>query len=403
MNPELWHTRPLLAWASLAPIVLGTVWMVIGLRASDRFRRIASPVTWFATRVTFATLVWGVLRHAGMDQLGVFLPQARQAMAGGLPYRDFASGYAPLFAPLLGLSVRVFEELGPFVLFIVADAVAWTALAVAFGASHLAVWAYAAWPPVWYLAVRYAQDEPLAAMALALAMLAGRRERWALAGFALALGTLITKPLFVLPALAVALASGRGWRRLALAFAIPVAAVYGAFLFLGAPVWQPFVLEGGHFGVGPTLWALPVLTWGWSPGLLGWAPLLVLFVAGAVALLRRRARAEQHAAWGYGAFAALSPKLMPMYVIQWAPLLAVWGVENRASRAWLVAYGIVFPVASTLQSGPVQGMFGPFWQAVAIVGLVMVALLALVPLLLLKGVLTRDPSHESSPSVESTR
>lgn len=397
MNPELWQTRPLLAWASLAPIVLGTVWMWVGFRASERFRAGAAVNTLIATRVLFASLVWGMLEHAGSDQLSVFLPQARLAMEGALPYRDFASGYGPLFAPLLGLFVRAFGDTGPIVLFLAADGVAWWALARALGRGHLAVWIYAAWPAIWYLAVRYAQDEPLAAMALALAWLAGRGGRWASAGVALALGMLITKPLFVLPALAVAFASGSDWRRLAIGFAIPAVAVYATFLALGAPVWLPFVLEGSHFGVGPTLWALPVARWSWDPGVLGWLPLVLLLVIGAVMLLKRRAPAQHHAAWSYGAFAALSPKLMPMYVILWAPLLALWASESRAARVWLIAYGIALPLAAYLQSGPVQGMFGPAWQAVAIAGLVLVPLLSLVPLGLLLRRGESDSDRLTSP------
>lgn len=397
MNPELWHTRPLLAWASLAPLLLGSLWMWFGFRMSERFRAIAAPLTWIATRLLFASLLWGFLGHAGSDQLSVFLPQARQAMEGALPYRDFASGYGPLFAPLLGLFVRALGDSGPIVLFLAADGVAWLALAAALGRGHLVVWIYAAWPAVWYLAVRYAQDEPLAAMALALAWLAARGGRWASAGVALAFGTLITKPLFVLPALAVAFASGSDWRRLAIGFAIPVVAVYATFLALGAPVWLPFVLEGSHFGVGPTLWALPGARWNWDPGLLGWSPLVLLLIAGGAMLLQRRAPAQHHAAWSYGAFAALSPKLMPMYVIPWAPLLAVWASEGRAARVWLIAYGIALPLAAYLQSGPVQGMFGPAWQAVAIAGLVLVPLLSLVPpwLLLRRG--RSDSDRVTSP------
>jgi hypothetical protein len=117
---------------------------------------------------------------------------------------------------------------------------------------------------------------------------------------------------------------------------------------------------------------------------LGWLPFAVLLAFGTAVLMRRRAPAQHHAAWSYGAFAALTPKLMPMYVILWAPLLALWGSESRAARAWLIAYGIALPLAGYLQSGPVQGMFGPAWRAVAIAGLVLVPLLALVPLLLLR-------------------
>jgi hypothetical protein len=272
---------------------------------------------------------------------------------------------------------------GPITLFLTADGVAWLALALELGPGSPASWAYAAWPSVWYLAVRYAQDEPLAAMFLALAWFASRRGRWGLAGVILGLGFVATKCLFVLVALPVVLASGPRWARVITGLAVPVILVYGAFLALGAPVWEPLRLEGGYFGVGPTLWRLPVEWWGLSPGPAGWLPCLGLMGAGAVLLWRRGAPASDHAAWQYGAFAALTPKLMVMYVIMWAPLLVVWGAESARGRRWLVAYGVVLPLAWYLESGPLQGRFGLAAWALAVAGTLVVAILSLAPVAML--------------------
>lgn len=381
MNPELWRSNPLLALASLLPLPLGAAWMAVarGLPGLRSRPALAGALTWALTRVAFAALVWGALGHAGIDQLAFFMPQARAAIAGGLPYRDFASAYAPLFAPLLALATLALGPSGPFTLFLAADFVAWRAIAAAEGESSEAAWAYAALPFVWYFTVRYGQDEALAAMMLALAWWAWRRERPAVAGLLLGLGFVVTKPLFALPALAFALAarSGRTFSRLVGAALLPVAAVYGAFIALGAPVLQPLELEGATFGVGPTLWRVPVALMRIDPGPLGWLPCLALIGWGVARLWG--ARAPAHAAWQFGAFAALAPKFMPMYAVMWAPLLCVWAGRDPDRRGWLLVYGALLPFAWPLDSGPLQGMFGVSWHLVAALGLIGLAALALWP------------------------
>jgi len=383
MDPQLWQQRPLLAMASLLPVVLGVVWMALAREIPLLARRpaLAGWLTWSLTRMAFAALVWGVLGHAGVDQEAFFLPQARAALAGGWPYRDFASAYAPLFAPLLSLAVRVAGDVGPFVLFLLADLVAWRALVAAEGEGSEAAWGYVATPLTWYFTVRYGQDEALAAAALALAWWALRRGRGGVAGLVLGLGLAATKPLFALPALALVLGAAPRARAALLAWGgVVVAAVYGVFMWAGADVLQPLRLEGGSFGVGPTLWRVPVTWWGWDPGVLGWAPFAALALSGIVLLMRRHADGAAHAAWQYGGFAALAPKCMPMYVAMWAPLLAVWAGRDADARGWWVVYGALLPLAWALDSGPLQGMFGSLWQAIAVAGLFGIAALALWPL-----------------------
>ena len=265
-------------------------------------------------------------------------------------------------------------------LFLFADFVAWRALAAAEGETSEVAWGYVALPLVWYLAVRYAQDEPLCAAFVALAYLAVRRDRALLAGLALGIGLLVTKPLFVLPALPFLLA-GRGRGKRMLAAAVPVVLVYGVLLAWHAPILQPFTLEGGNFGVGPTLWRVPVTLLHFDlPGALGWAPFALLLVLGMVMLSRRGASLEAHAAWQYGAFAALSPKFMTMYAIMWAPLLAVWAAKDPDRGGWWRLYGALLPLAWYLDSGPMQGLFGMGWHLVGVTGIIGVALLALWPL-----------------------
>ena len=382
MNPELWQTRPLLALASLAPIPLGAAWMAVardipGLRGRPA---LAGWLTWLLTRVALAALIWGALGHQGIDQLAFFLPQARAALEGGMPYRDFSTAYGPWFAPLLGVCVQLLGMSGPFVLFLLADLGTWRVLVAAEGEASETAWGWCALPMVWYFTVRYAQDESLTALFLALAWWALRRERATLAGVALGVGLLVTKPLFLLVALPFALASGKHLRALSLGAAIPVVLVYGALLLMGAPIWQPLTLEGGNFGVGPTLWRVPVVLWGFDAGAAGWLPFVVLAAVGAWMLRVRAASASAHAAWQFGAFAALAPKFMPMYAVMWAPFLALWAAPDADRRGWLLFYGALLPLAWYLDSGPLQGLFGAGWQVTGVLGLVFIALLALWPL-----------------------
>lgn len=382
MSPDLWQTHPWLALASLAPVPLGAVWMacaraVPGLKGRPA---LTGWLTWLLTRAAFGGLLWGVLGHAGIDQLTFFLPQARAAIAGGVPYRDFASAYGPLFAPLLGVCVVLLGNVGPFLLFLVADLGAWRALAAAEGEESEAAWAYVAMPLVWYLTVRYAQDEALGALFVALAWWAVRRDRLALAGLTLGTGLIVTKPLFALLVLPFALALGRRSLTVISTATAPVVVAYGTLLALGAPIAQPFALEGGSFGVGPTLWRVPAVLARLDLGPSGWLPLAAVVAWGAWRLTRRGEDAATHAASGFGAFAALSPKFMPMYAVMWAPLLSVWAGRAPDRRRWLVAYGTLLPVAWYLDSGPLQGLFGTPWQVVAATALVGVATLGLWPL-----------------------
>ena len=124
--------------------------------------------------------------------------------------------------------------------------------------------------------------------------------------------------------------------------------------------------KGGQFGVGPTLWRVPVVLAHLAlPTLAGWMPVVALTLVGAVWLMRRDASAVEHGVWQFGAFAALGPKFMPMYAIAWAPFLCVWAASEASRRRWLWWHGLALPLAWFLDSGPLQGLFGPVWCAVA--------------------------------------
>lgn len=366
MNPALWQ-EPLLALLSWLPVPLGCAALLAPAWPPAARRLSRAPVAWaffLLTRVAFAALVFGALRHLSVDLTAYHEPQGRAALAGQLPYRDFVSLYAPGFPYLLGLAMRLSPAWGPLALFIAADLIAFLALARAHGgaapSASSPAWLYLAFPPVWYFEVRYAQDETLAACCLALALLALARGRAAWGGGALAAGQLLAKPLFGVAALPVLLASATR-RRTWLAYALPVGLVYLAITLIGLPWWRDLRLEASSFGVGPVLWKLPARWWGLDLGRLAWAPEALAGLSGLWWLRRRGADGVSLAAWAWGCHALLAPKLLPMYVVMVAPALATWVARHpgEGRLAWWSLYGLAMGTAWYADSGPLQGLLGP--------------------------------------------
>ena len=90
-------------------------------------------------------------------------------------------------------------------------------------------------------------------------------------------------------------------------------------------------------------------------------------------LIRRGADGITLLAWCWGCFALLAPKLLPMYVVMVAPALAVWVTREpgRGRFAWWGLYGFAFATAWYADSGPVQGMFGPFGVGLGAAGVLL--------------------------------
>ncbi len=311
-----------------------------------------------------AVVVFGLFGHRSVDLVASHVPQGLAAMAGKIPYRDFVSLYAPGFPYLVGLSLLLSPLWGPLALFVLCDLGAFLALARAAGGVRPGVgspaWLYLAFPPVWYFEVRYAQDETLAALFLSLALLALARRRDAIAGGALAAGQLLTKPLFGVAALPFAIAPGAR-RGLRWAYAAPVLTIYLGMTLLGIPWRRDLGLEASAFGVGPVLWRLPALWWGLEPGPLAWVPEVILMAFGSLLLGRRRADGVELAAWMWGCHALLAPKLLPMYVVMVAPVLATWVARapHEGRLNWWALYGLALGTAWYADSGPLQGLLGP--------------------------------------------
>lgn len=383
VNPDLWR-QPLWALLSWLPVPLGclVLWLPAWPPVGRRWARPWVSLLFFVlTRAAFAALVFGVLGHRSLDLLAFHEPQARAALAGQLPYRDFVSLYSPGFPYVLGAALLLSPVWGPLLVFVLADLGAFLALARAEGGASprpgSGAWLYSAFPPVWYFEVRYAQDETLAALFLALAVLAFARGRPAAAGTALAGGQLLTKPLFGVGALPLLVAPGaRGSARLA--YALPVLLVYAAMSLAGLPWTRDLGAEASAFGVGPVLWRLPAYFAGFRLGPLAWLPEAALMLVGFARLRRRRADGVSLVAWAWGCHALLAPKLLPMYVVLVAPALACWVARapQRGRLLWWGLYGLALATAWYADSGPLQGLLGPAGVAFGVLGMLAPAVLA---------------------------
>jgi hypothetical protein len=248
------------------------------------------------------------------------------------------------------------------------------------GEGMRAAWLYTAAPISWYFLVRYGQDEALAAALLAWSAVFLRKGSDRAAGFLLGLGFALTKFTFGLAVPPFGLAA-RSRPRFVLCVALPILVVFGAALLAGLPVWRPVFGESVELGFGPSLWRLPVL---FTPLVLGrWAGLILL--AGLVAAWWWCATLPAHRRVTAGlvvtgcVFLLLSPKVLPMYLTPFGPALAWWlaGREDRRDLALVALLNLLLGTWWYVDAGGVQGMFGPWVQALA------VAVTAAVPIVLL--------------------
>ena len=369
MNPELWHAHPVLVLLSWLPVPLGT--LALWLPAWPPFaRRFSRPwVTWLFfvfTRLAAGAVLVGT--HRPIDW-GGFEWLARMALAGQVPYRDFPTTFAPGLPYLMAAGYLLSPVWGFLVLFILADLTAFLTLSRLCGdvapRTDSPAWAYLAFPPVWYFETRYGQEEALAALFLALALLALARQHVVRTGLALAAGQLATKILFGLAALPLLFAR-RTPLATRVAYLAPVAAAYLVMPAIGMPWWRDIEVHAVEFGVGPTLWRLPALWLGLELGRFAMLPFAALLALGWWRLWRREADGVELGAWLWGCFALLAPKMWPMYVVVVSPLLAVWVSRGGRPRfIWWGLYGFAFSTVWYADSGPIQGLLGPAGVALA--------------------------------------
>ncbi len=220
--------RILLYKAAISGVALVVLWVALRWlrdesRAKQAARWLGVPTWWILTRV----LPWIVIYFvAGFtvqsDVATTFWPQARGIVDGGLPYRDFESFFGPLFPCLIALPLLVWKDPRAIILFLSlleAMTAALTLRAARVDRDSpervrlLAIYFLAPGPLL--LAVVGGQEDFLLWTGGLLLWLAYARKRDFRTGLLTVACTLLTKPLFVIPAAAFFGLSRRRWRFLA--------------------------------------------------------------------------------------------------------------------------------------------------------------------------------------------
>jgi hypothetical protein len=210
-----------------------------------------------ATRLGLFALIFLVLGIAPRgDVPAYYATQARQVLAGLLPYRDFVSSYAPLHpyldaglisiwhTPLAIMFFSVLVELALLPLWLRAGREF-----LAEGELRVAALLYLASPVSLQFVAIDGQDNVVIAVLLALTVLLVLRSRYFAAGVSFGASVAVVKFLPLIYAPAFFLAVPRRWRMAGGAL-IVCAVVYGGFLAAGAPILAPLAAEGDLWSAG---------------------------------------------------------------------------------------------------------------------------------------------------------
>jgi hypothetical protein len=250
----------------MARAALGTTFALSGIvltswkrpqRMSDEGFTRALMFAFAAVRLGLFVAIFFVLHLAARgDVPSYYVPQGDMANHHMLIYRDFESSYAPLHPFLDGLVLRIWHTPLAIILMAIAIEIAtlplWLRLARRFAPEHVvrvAALLFLVSPiSIQFVTVDGQNNVIIAALvALSLWMLLQGKEF--LSGLILGASICLVKFLPLLYAPAYLLCSPRRWRLVVGGSAI-LAAVYGAFALLHAPILMPLTLEGNIRGAG---------------------------------------------------------------------------------------------------------------------------------------------------------
>jgi len=212
----------------------------------DRLVRTAFVVS----RVGLFVLLFLVLRLPPRGDINIYVDQARAVLDGRLPYRDFVSAYAPLY-PYLNAGLLLLSKTGLAIMFmaIVCEcATVWLWLGsgrkfftdreVRLGALLYLGSALS----VQYISVD-GQNNSLAGLTVAAAVVVLARYRSALSGFLLGVGISVVKFLPLIYAPLFFMTSPRRWLWVG-GLVLCCVPVYGWFVLHHAPILVPVMSEG---------------------------------------------------------------------------------------------------------------------------------------------------------------
>ncbi len=278
------------------------------------------------------------------DLPGIYIPEILSHLAGGVPYRDYASSYAPLFPYLYAPLYRLFPSPLTLILFSIGAEILMAATFLRFMPSVLtesqtrvAALLCLANPISLQFVTIDGQNNVWIGLALAVALLWLAQSRAARSGAALGFSIASVKflPLLFLPVFPLFL------RRRAMAWmagcAAVVVTVYGWFAFvLHAPVLQALQREGEIKSAGGLPFLVEAIA-GRDLGRFAWDALLLLSLGGVLAAgwtVARRTLSETPGALGATTF------LLP------ALLLTVMGLGKKTWPTYTEM--VLFPLAMVL-------------------------------------------------------
>jgi hypothetical protein len=249
-------SQSLIARISLSALIGGVSIVVCSFRrlfnlprqSFDRMVNVAFILSRFAVYLG----VFYILRLAPRgDVVGFYWPEAQAVLAHLLPYRDFASPYAPLHPYLDAIVIRIWYS--PLTIILLAICVETLILPLWLRVGRIfLVEEHVRLSALLYLtsaiSVQFVtidgQNNVIIAALLVLALLLVYRHQALASGAAIGLGVVAVKflPLLYIPGFIVV--APRRWRWLA-GVSIVIAIVYGMCLALHLPSLQPLVSESG--------------------------------------------------------------------------------------------------------------------------------------------------------------
>jgi hypothetical protein len=248
-------TESFIARAALGVFAAGASVVGVSLerfkRGSEQFfDRLATSI-FVASRLSLFMFLFFVLRLQPRGDIpGFYFVEARAALLGYLPYRDFTSSYAPLHSYLDASVISIWRSpLAIILLVILIECFLlpiWLRLGRSFFSEErvrIAAILYIASPiSLQYVSVD-GQDNVIIAVLLGLGMLLLARRRALTSGVFVALGAVLVKflPLLYFPAFF--LATGRRLRWAAGALLVLLIG-YGSFALKHLPILNPLLFEG---------------------------------------------------------------------------------------------------------------------------------------------------------------
>jgi hypothetical protein len=392
--------------AALASVFL-TRWSTLRTISRARFDRIVFGL-FAVSRLGLFALIFLVVKIAPRgDVPAYYFDQARQVLAGLLPYRDFISSYAPLHPYLDAGLISAWHSPLSIVLFSVLVEMAILPLWLSAGRVFLpeaelrvAALLYLASPVSLQFVTIDGQDNVVIAVLLALSLLLVLRSRAFAAGASFGASVAAIKFLPLLYAPAFFFSVPRRWRMVAGA-AVICGVVYGGCLLAGAPILTPLAAEGDLWSAGDLPYVIEAIFGVSIPPRLTDGFVLLALVAIFVWVgrsARQASIATRMRALNYGmaaltlAFLVFSKKSWPPYLmLALFPICLLVAGGGVVRERWKVAAFAVFSVVSVTEhsywaSSLAQFNSAKFHQAL-LSGEVGAVLMLLLELLLIAGYL----------------